>query len=135
VLFYCMNPRFYQKIVQNYSFIFSKKFEIFEIQNFNNIQLFTIFFYIFLAFLAFFFLFHLSILVQKLWNFLKCFIGRVRDFANDFWKILKVLFKKIMICEIFYFFKFLRFTFCFLFFYYFWHFIFQFCLFVLVKKI
>ena len=27
-------------------------------------------------------------------------IGRVRDFTNDLWKILKVLFKKILICEI-----------------------------------
>jgi len=50
-----MDPRFYQKI------------EIFEIQNFNKIPSFTISF--FLAFLAFCFLFHLSKLVQKLWNF------------------------------------------------------------------
>jgi len=27
---------------------------------------------------------------KKLWNFLWCFIGRIRDFTNDFWKILKV---------------------------------------------
>jgi len=55
--------------------------------------------------LAFCFLFHLSKLVQKLWNFLWWFIGRVRDFTSVFWKILKVLFKKISICEIFFFFS------------------------------
>ena len=44
-----------------------------------------------------------------------CFIRSVRDFTNDFWKILKVLFKKILICEIF-FFKILRFTIFFIFF-------------------
>jgi len=42
----------------------------------------------FLAYWAFCFLFHLSKLVQKLWNFLWCFIGRVKDFTNNFWKIL-----------------------------------------------
>jgi len=55
--------------------------------------------------LAFSFLFHLSKLVQKLWTFLWWFIGRVRDFTSDFWKILKVLLKKILICEIFFFFQ------------------------------
>jgi len=58
-LFYCMDPRFYQKI------------EIFEIQNFNKIPSFTIsFFFIFLSFLAFYFVFHLTKLFQKLWHFL-----------------------------------------------------------------
>jgi len=44
VLFYCMDPTFYQII------------EIFEIQNFNKIPSFTISFLFFLAFLAFCFL-------------------------------------------------------------------------------
>ena len=91
VLFYCIDPIFY------------KKFEIFEIQNFNKIPSFTISFLFFLAFLAFCFLFHLPKLEQKLQNFLWCFIARVRYFTNDFWKILKVLLKKILICEIFFF--------------------------------
>jgi len=52
-----------------------------------------LFFSIFLAFLAFSFVFHLSKLVQHLWNFLWWFIGRVREFTSDFWKILKVLLK------------------------------------------
>jgi len=85
--------------------------------------------------LAFWFLFHLSKLVQKLWNFLWWFIGRVRNFTSVFWKILKVLFKKISICEIFFFLsKFCGLLFSLYFFYYFWHFIFQFRPFVLVKK-
>jgi len=61
------------------------------------------FFFILLAFLAFWLLFHVPKLVQKLWNLLWCFIGRVRDSTNDFWKILKVLLKEILICEIFFF--------------------------------
>jgi len=46
VLFYCMDPRFYQKILQSYGF-FSKKIEIFQIQNFNKIPSFTISFLFF----------------------------------------------------------------------------------------
>jgi len=59
VLFYCMDPRFCQKIMQNYGFFLQKKkkFEIFEIQNFNKIPSFTISFFIFLVFFAFFFYF------------------------------------------------------------------------------
>jgi len=57
--------------------------------------------------------------------FVVFYIERVRDFTNDLWKILKVLFKKILICEIL-FFKILSFTICFLFFYYFWLFNFNF---------
>jgi len=91
VLFYCMDPRFYPKI------------EIFEIQNFKKNSIVYYFFFIFLAFFAFCFLFHLSKLFQKLWNFLWCFIGRVKDFNNDMWKILKVFLKQILICEIFFF--------------------------------
>ena len=53
-----------------------------------------LFLFYFLAFLEFCFLFLLSNLVQILWNFLQCFIGRVRDFTSDFQKILKVLLKK-----------------------------------------
>jgi len=91
VLFYCMDPRFYQKI------------EIFEIQKFQHNSIVYYFFFIFLAFLTFCFLFLVSKLVQKLWNFLWCFIGRLRDFTNNLWKFLKVLLKKILICEIFFF--------------------------------
>jgi len=61
------------------------------------------FFFIFLAYLALCLLFYVPKLIQKLWNFLWCFIGRVTDFTNDFWKILKVHSKKILICEIFFF--------------------------------
>ena len=116
-----MDPRFYQKI------------EIFEIQNFNKIPSFTISFFIFLAFLAFYFLFHLPKLVQNLWIFLWCFIRRVRDFTNDFWKILKVLLKKILICE-FVFSKFCGLLFVFLFFLLFLTFYFQLRLSILGKK-
>jgi len=53
VLFYCIDPRFYQKIMQKYGF-FSKKIEIFEIQNSNKILSFTISFLLFSIFGIFF---------------------------------------------------------------------------------
>jgi len=105
--------------------ILSKNWDIWNTK-FQQNSIVYYFFFIFLAFFAFCFLFHLSKLVQKLWNFLWCFIGRVRDFTNDFWKILKVPLKKILICEIFFFSKFCDLIFGFLFFYYFGHFIFNF---------
>jgi len=46
---------------------FSRKIQILEIKNFIKIPSF---FFYFLTFLAFYVLFHLSKLVQKLWNFL-----------------------------------------------------------------
>jgi len=58
----------------------------------------------------------------------------VRDFTNDFWKILKVLFKKILIREIIAFPKFYSLLFAFLFFL-FLTFYFKFRLSVLVKKL
>ena len=106
-----MDPRFYQKILQNYGFFFQKNLRYLKSKistKFNRLLFFLQFFSIF----GIFFLFHLSKLVQKLWNFLQCFIGRVGDFTNDFWKILKLLLKKILISEI-YFFKILRFSICF----------------------
>jgi len=84
---------------------FQKKIVIFEIQNFNKIQSFT-----------------------------TSFIGKVRDFTSDFWKILKVLLKNILICEIFSFSKFCGLLFVFFIFVLFLTFYFQFCLPVLVKK-
>jgi len=47
VLLYCMDTRFYPKILQNYGFFFPKKIEIFEIHNFNKIPSFTISFLFF----------------------------------------------------------------------------------------
>jgi len=92
-------------------FFFKRSWDIWN-PKFQQNSIVYYFFFIFLAFLAFCFLFHLSKLVQKLWNFLKYCFGRVGEFANDFWKILKVHFKKIMTCE-FFFFKILQFTICF----------------------
>jgi len=112
-LFYCVHPRFYQKILQNYGFSFKKNWDIWNPKFQQNFIVYYLFF-IFSAFLAFCFLFHLSKLVQKLWNFLKCFIGRVRDFINDFWKIVKVLLKKNINMWNIFFFKILRFTICFI---------------------
>jgi len=133
VLFCCLDPRFFQNILQNYGF-FSKKIEIFQIQNFNKIPSFTISFLFFFAFFEFCFLFHLSKLGQKLWNFLLFFIGRIRDFTSGFWKILKVLLKKILICEIFFISKFYGLLFVFLFFLLFLTFIFNFVYLYLSKN-
>jgi len=125
VLFSCMDPRFYQKILQNFRFVFKKIWDIWNTK-FQQKSIVYYFFLFFLTFLAFCFLFHLSKLVQKLWNLLWCFIGRIRDFTSDFWKILKVFLNKLLICEIFFFSKFCGLLFVVLFFYCFWHFIFNF---------
>jgi len=121
VLFYCMDPRFNKK---NWD-IWNPKFQE------NSIGYY--FFFIFLAFLALCFLFHVPKLLPKLWNFFWCFIGRVGDFTNNFWKILKVLLKKILICEIFIF-KILWFTIWFFTFLLFLTFYFQFRLLYLSKN-
>jgi len=85
------------------------------------------FFFIFLEVFAFCFLFHLSKLVQKLWNFLQCFIGRVWYFTNDLWKIAKSSFQKnIYMWNNIFFQNSALYKLFFLFFYYFWHFIFNF---------
>jgi len=93
VFFYCMDPRFYQKILQNYGFFFQKNWDIWN-PKFQENSIVYYFFFIFLAFLAFFLLFHLSKLVKKFWNFFKCFIQKNRDFINEFLKFLKVLLQK-----------------------------------------
>ena len=71
-------------------------------------------FLFFFAFLAFCFLFHLSILVQKLWNFLYCFIVRIINLIREFRKILKFLLKKIEIPYIQNIFRIPSFNICFL---------------------
>jgi len=50
-----MDSRFYQKILQHYSFFFQKKIEIFEIQNFNKTPSFTIWFLFFFRIFGIFF--------------------------------------------------------------------------------
>jgi len=67
---------------------FFKTFEIFEIQNFTKTPSFTISYLFFNTFDIFLILFHLSKVVKKLLNFLNCFIGRIIDFINKFWKFL-----------------------------------------------
>jgi len=136
VLFYCMDPRFYLKILQNCFFFFKKNWEIWNPKFQQNLIIYY-FFFIFLAFLAFCFLFHLSKLVQELWKFLQCFLGRVRDFTNDFWIILLVplrKFKKNKDMWNNFFFKILRFTIYFFIFSLFLTFYFQFRLCIIVKK-
>ena len=81
-----MDPRFCQKILQNY--FFRKKIEVFEIQNFNKISSFTIDFLFLQNVWHFFCLFHLSELVKKLRNFLQYFIRGIRVFINEFQKFL-----------------------------------------------
>ena len=102
------------KFCWNGSEILLKNWDIWN-PKFQQNSIVYYFFFSFLAFLAFCFLFHVPWLVQKLSNFLWYFIGSVRDFTNDFWKILKVLLKNLLMCEIFFFSKFcgLRFVFYF----------------------
>jgi len=105
VLFYCMDQRFYQRIMQNYDFFF-KKFQIFEIKNFTKIPLFNnsfLFFYIFVIFFLFI-------------SPIQSFIGRIGEFIDELWKFLEVLLKKYRFYfEIIFFFKILWFPICFFF--------------------
>jgi len=106
---------FIKKFCKNYGLFVKKNWDIWNPKSQQNFIIYY-FFFIFLAFFAFCFVFHLSKLVQKWWNFLWCFIGRIRDFTSNFWKILKVLWKKLLICEIFFVSKFCGLLFVFLFF-------------------
>jgi len=92
--------------------------------------------FLFYFFSIFCILFYISPikLAQKLWNFWWCFIGRVRDFTNDFRKILKVLLKKNIDMWHIFFSKFCGLLFVSLFFLLFLTFYFQFCLSVIDKK-
>jgi len=64
-----MDPRFYQKNSAKIWFFFKKNWDIWN-PKFQQNSIVYYFVFIFLAFWAFCFLFHLSKLVQKLWNFL-----------------------------------------------------------------
>jgi len=68
----------------------------------NKIPSFTISFLFFQHFLHFVFYSTYPNLSKHYGIFLCCFIGSIRDFTNDFWKILKVLLKKLLICEFFF---------------------------------
>jgi len=120
---------FFKKFCKTTIFFSKKNWDIWN-PKFQQNSIVYYFFFIFLGFLAFCFLFHLSKLVQKLWNFLWCFIGKVRYFTNDFWKILKVLLKENNDMWNIFFFKFCSI----LFFVLFLTFYFQCRLSVLVKK-
>jgi len=133
VLFCCVDPRFFQNILQNYGFFSKKNWDIWNPMFQQN----SIVYYLFFIFLAFFelcFLFYLSKLGKKLWNFLWCFIGRIKDFTSDFWKISKSSLKKMLICEIFFYFKIQLFTICFFIFSLFLTFIFNFVYLYLSKN-
>jgi len=96
--------------------ILSKNWDIWNTKFQQNSTVYYLFF-IFLAFLAFCFLFHLSKLVQKLWNFFVVFDWNGYRFYQRFLENCKSSFKKILICEIFIFSKILRFTICFFYFF------------------
>jgi len=69
VLFYYLDPRFYQRIMQNNVF-FQKIWDIWN-PKFHQNFIVCLFLFYFLTFsTSFFFLFPLSKLVKKLWNFL-----------------------------------------------------------------
>ena len=84
------NKEFSKTIV----FLFSKNLRYLKSKISPKFHRLVFFFYTFSIFDIFFFHF-LSKVVKKLWNFLLCFIGRIRDFINEFWKFLDVLLKNI----------------------------------------
>ena len=101
---------------------FLKKFEIFQIQNFTKIPSFTIFFHFFTIFDIFFSISPIQS-CQKIMEFLVLFYWKDQRFYQRILKISRSSFKKLLICEIIFFFQnfavfyfFLLFlTFCFLF--------------------
>ena len=93
---------FIKKLCKTMVFFCKKNWDIWN-PKFQQNSIIYYFFFILSAFSAFCFLFHLSKFVHELWNFLWCFTRRIRDFTSDFWNILKVLLKKLLICEIFFF--------------------------------
>jgi len=103
VLFYCMDPKFYQK------------FEIFEIQTFNKIPSFTILFYFSRNFGILFCIKPLQN-CPKIMEFFVVFYWKGWDFTLDFCKILKVLLKKYWYVKYTFFFKFCGLLFVFYFF-------------------
>ena len=125
MLFYCIDSRFYQKILQNYGFFLKKNWDIWN-SKFQQNSLFTISFLFFQQFWHFVFDFTYPNLSKYYEIFCSVLLERLEILPMFFWKILKFLLKKILICEIILFPKFSGLLFVFLFFYYFWHFIFNF---------
>ena len=111
----CRSEIFFKTFCKTMVFFSKKNWDISN-PKFQQNSIVYYFFFIFLAFFEFCFLFHLSILGQKLWNFLWCFIGRIRDFTSDFWKILKLLLRKYWYVK---YFLFQNFAVYYLFFYFF----------------
>ena len=104
---------------------FLKKIEIFEIQNFNKFPSFTISFYFFSIFGIFFFNFTYPNLSKNYGIFCSVLLEGFDILPTICGKLQKVLFKKILICEMFLFFQNCAVYYLF-FFNYFWHFIFNF---------
>jgi len=115
VLFYCMDLRFYQKILQNYGFFFKKNWDIWNPKFLQN----SIVYYFFFIFFSIFGIWFSISPIQTcpiIMEFFVVFYSK-GHFTNDFWKILKVLLeKKILICEIFFFQNFAVYYFFFYFF-------------------
>ena len=113
---------------------FSKKNEILEIENLNKIQMFSISFFIFQHFWHFVFYLTYPKLSKYYGIFCSVLLEGLEIFTKHFWKILKVLLKKILICEIVFFPKFCGLIFVFFYFFIILTFYFQFRLSVLVKR-
>ena len=123
--FSCMDPRFYQKFLQNYGFFFQKKLRYLKYKISTKFHHLLFLFYFFSIFVI---LFSISPILTcpKIMEFFVVFFRKVRHFTDDFCKILKVLLRKKLICEIFCFQNSAVYYLFFLFLYYFWHFIFNF---------
>ena len=129
--FYCMDPRFYQRILQNYGFFFKKIWCIWN-PKFHQNSIIYYFFLIFLAFLTSFFSIQPIQSCQKIIEFFVVFCWKDWRFYQRILKISRSSFKKIYICEIFFVVKFLALVF--FYFFSFLTFSFLFHLFVRVKK-
>jgi len=132
VLFYCMDPRFYQKILQNHGF-FEKKLTYLKSRISTKFHRLLFIFYFFSIFGIFFFYFTYPNLTKNYGIFCSVLLQGLEILGTNS-GISKHSSTKISICKITFFSKFHGVLVFFLSFYYFWHFLFNFVYLYLSKN-
>ena len=104
-----MDPRFYQKVLQNDGFFFQKKLRYQKSKISTKFHRLLFRFYFFSIFGILFFVSPIQT-CPKIMDFFVVFYWKGQRFYQRFLENSKSSFKKILICEIIFFFKILRFT-------------------------
>ena len=134
VLFSCMDPRFYEKYLQNYGFVLKKNLRYLKYKISTKFHRLQFLFYFFLHFWRCVFYFNYPNLSKNDGIFCSVLFEELEILAAISGKLKKFFLKKL-ICEIFFFSKFCGLLFVFFIFFLFLTFYFQFRLCVLVKKL